>query len=322
MNSFLTKKIIALLLAIMAVLAVFLYTQLSIKSQIKPTRVVLAKQDIPPDTKITKDMVTYVKIPGDAVPKNEKIVKNGKEVVGYFTAPGYGISKSSMINASKIVAPNKRRDNAIQELEPSEQTFSFKADIPITHGNAILPGQTIDLYTAFMYMDEKTRQSKPFFGRVEKHVKVLTVRDAQGLDVYSDKQFTRLADPKEEETRQKKSSKPLRPALITVAVDIDSLQFLSKARMIGAIVPIATGLSKPDVDVQKEIQDGELNLTALTSGEYVHDVSITRGLIEEISFDPTTKVKEIKDIEAPTVNLDDVKKEYEEQLKAKTEDKK
>ncbi|MFL0364653.1 MULTISPECIES: Flp pilus assembly protein CpaB [Pseudobacillus] len=315
MNSFFTRKILALVLAIAAVLAVYVYTQISIKSQIKPTRVVVAKQDIPADTKITKDMVTYINMPGDAVPKKEKVVQDGKKVVGYYTAPGYGISKSSMVFESKIIEPKKRGDVGIQGLKPDEQTFSFQVDVPTTHGNAILPGHTVDLYTAFMYNDKD--EKKPFFGRIAKQIKVLTVRDPQGSDIYSDDDFTRPAEGEEE----KQSKRKLRPAVMTVAVDIDTLQFLSEAKMIGTIVPIASGLTKPDESVQKAIQKGDLSLDELTTGANIHDVPVTRGLVSKISLNPKGIVKEVAENAESndSVDLESIKKEYEEELKEKTE---
>lgn len=312
MSKFFSRKIIALLTAIVAVIAIYGYTEFSIASQIKPTVVVMAKQDIPPNTKITKDMVHYVKIPGDAVPKQVKVIQNSKDILNHYTVPGYGISKSSLIFKNKVVKESERPDEGILGLKPYENTFSFQADVPITHGNALLPGQTIDLYAAILY-DDTSGKKKPFVGRISRQVRILSVRDNTGEDVYSEKNFTKVTNKDGEEESQ--VDKKLRPAVLTVAVDTDSIPFLTKTRMVGTLIPVATGLSHPDEKVKEAIESGKVDIDEITTGANLPDVNVTRGFIEGISLDPSAFIKDVKlDDNVFKNDLDSIKEEYEEHL--------
>lgn len=308
------RKIIALIATIITIAAFYGFTQFSIKKQIKPTTVVIATQDIPPNTKITKDMVAYTKIPGDAIPPSEKVVVNSKNVVGYYTAPGYGISKNSLIYGKKISKKEERPDEGVLSLKPNENTFSFKVDITSTHGNAIIPGQKLDLYTAFLYQDPKENSlgdnRKPFFGRLVKDARVLTVRDNKGKDVYSEENYTINKDKKDEETQKIGS-----PSVITVAVDIDSLKYLNTARMIGTLLPVANGMSSPYLDIDKMLDGKKVEINP--ANKDIYDTKITREFLNKISLDPKAYIPYFassEDENSLGYTMDEIKEEYQKQI--------
>ena len=99
MNKFFFRKILAVTVAAVAVVAVYFYTDSTVKQKIVPTTVVVAKQDIPPHTEITKEMVIEVnEVPRKALPQQNPYATSLEEVVGKWTVDGYGISASGFVN--------------------------------------------------------------------------------------------------------------------------------------------------------------------------------------------------------------------------------
>lgn len=275
MKKLISKKIVALIVAVVAIVSVYGYTQVMINSKMKPTRVVVAKEDIPPNTKITKEMLYSIVLPGDGIPKSVKVAHDVKDVLGKYTVPGYGISKTSMIYLEKIQDKSQRPDNAVLSLKPTEHTFSFKVDTISTHGSSLIQGQVIDLYTGIMIKDSVSKINKPFFGRVVKGAKIVSVKDVKGNEIYSPEDFTNLTE------EEKKKPRDFKPHVLTVAVDLNSLQYLNKARMMGAILPVANGLSLPEETTKELLKDIEVDSTVPMT---MNDVEETRKIILNYEF--------------------------------------
>lgn len=263
-NKLLTKKLVALGVTVLAVGSIYTYTEYSVKEKLKPTPVVVAIQDIPPHTKITNEMVREIRVPGDALPKSNAgnpIAMKTSEIVGKYTAPGYGISSKSFVNKTKVVKQSELPDAGILDLKPYENAFSFKVDINSTHGNALIPGQEIDLYFLSkipVKTNKDTNDSKdqeyvgydenvPVFGRVAPKVRIVSVKDRQAQDAYT-------ADDYTVNEKDKKQNKKKLASIVTVAVDLDTLQYLNKAKLLGTIVPVPDGQAYKDVDLPKGLK--------------------------------------------------------------------
>lgn len=319
MNKFLSRKVMSLSVSVVAVASIFGYTQFSIKDQVKPTRVVIAKQDIAPHTEITKDMVAVAEVPAKALPKEDnKLATKLDDVVGKYTAEGYGVPAKTFVNGSKIVPKEKLPDAGVLDLKGNEQAFSFQVNISSTHGSSLIPGQSIDIYTAGSYsyeIEDKDgkikRYSYPYYGRIAEKVKILSVRDRSAEEVYSAEQYTEEPEGKKKNTRKKI------PAVVTVAVDLDSLQYLNKAMLAGKILPVPNGESYEDAvkkfDTEEKIIEGKEkdkkeNKQTASDLRSINDKDLMRKFIDHITLNPERMESAIGD--TGTIEVDEDIEEY------------
>jgi hypothetical protein len=77
-------------------------------------------------------------------------------------------------------------DNAFENIPDGATIFSLKVDNHKTLGNSIMPGNYIDLY-----LHSNDEESKVIFGKFIESIKVLSVRDSGGNDVFADSQAVR-----------------------------------------------------------------------------------------------------------------------------------
>lgn len=290
MNKFFFRKLVAVAVAAIAVIAVYFYTESTIKSEIAPTRIVVAKQDIPPHTEITKEMVTVIEVPGKGLPQNHTYATKLEDVVGKWTVEGYGIYSKGHVNMLKILPKHQLPDSGLLELQEGEYAFSTEVNLETSHGNTIRPGTKVDLYlsTNFsknqlspsMIKSQGWNNSEEFmgdkiyyFGRIALNARVVEVKDNRGNKVFTPDDYTDSPDAK------KKSNKQQMAKLYTLAVDLEDLQLLNKGHQLGQIIPVVSGTSYNDLDIELEGTD---NIPRIMS-----DVEDTIRVIEGVTLNPS-----------------------------------
>ncbi len=309
MNKFFYRKILAVTVAGVAVVAVYFYTDSTIKTELAPTTVVVAKQDIPPHTEITKEMLVEASdIPRKALPQESPYASSIDEVAGKWTVDGYGISAKGFINTKKVVDIEKLPDAGLLELKEGEYAFPILVDLETSHGNAIRPDSYVDLYFSTkiqftsipleiwqengLKLGTISIEDEPlFFGKIASKVRVVDVKDNRSNNVFTTDEYTEAADG----ATAKSSTKKTTARLYTIAVDLETLEYLNKAKLKGEVIPIAHGESYAKSDkeeVQKENQEEDQDVVQEEEDQEVlpeadGDISITQKVIEVLTFNPT-----------------------------------
>lgn len=231
------RKIIAASLSLGVVGSMYTYNAYAVKTAVKPTEVVLVKQEIGPHTEITEEMLLEKELPGDAIPPNAFTKK--EQVVGKYTTEGFGISPNSFLFENNVKSKHELPDAAILSLEKGEVAFPLLVDLETSSGNAIVPGTFVDLY--FLNVDEEQGelmtdpQSKSvLFGGLFPQVRVTSVKDGDTNDAFR------------EETDANGDTQEVKSAarLYTLAVTPAQLQYLNRAKKLGTIMPVATDNSE------------------------------------------------------------------------------
>lgn len=298
-NKFFFRKILAVTVAGVAVVAVYFYTSSTIQEKVAPTSVVVAVQDIPPHTEITKEMVQLApEIPRQALPQENPYADSLDDVVGKWTVDGYGVSAKGFVNTKKVVEEEELPDAGLLKLEPGEYAFTTLVDLDTSHGNAIKPGSYVDLYFAneidmetipeemfekqglklggTTYLDDQLE----FFGRIATKVKVIDVKDSRGENVFTSDKYT------DNEEAQKEAAKKKSSRLYTIAVDLEQLQWLNKAKLTGEVLPVAHGESYVDITNAEDSDYEEVIPDAMS------DENITKKVIQSLTFNPQLIVNE------------------------------
>lgn len=229
--------LLSILIGIAFMGSLILYQKWAINKEINLTKVVYATVDIPPRTKITEKMVASYEVPGKSIPPNA--ITDISEVVGKYTTEGYGVSQNSMIYKSKVIKKEQLPDAGVLDLKKSEAAFPLLVDIETSLGNSIMPKTHVDLYfrTTERLTDKNGNSyDKPIFGKIASQVRVTAAKDSQAANV-----FNRQSQNETGIDTNKNEEVPELTKLYIFAVSHDQNVLLNQAKMIGEIVPVATG---------------------------------------------------------------------------------
>lgn len=260
-----TRSILAsVITAVILVGLIIGYTKWSTAREINLQKVVFAKVDIPPRTVITEDMVVEFEQPGGYIPPNA--IRNVDEVIGKWTATGWGISENSLIYKDKVVTTDEMPDSGTLKLNKDEVAFSLLVnDIEDSLGNSIVPDSYVDLYFKTTVKEEVDGQTieRPVFGKVADRIRVTAAKDAEAVNVfegseYQKEQATALSV---DETKKRSLTK-----LYIFGVTPEQNQILNKGKLIGEIVPVVTGQA-----YDKEV--GEREATTSEMEKWIDDQS-------------------------------------------------
>ena len=110
------------------------------------------------------------------------VIQNKAAVVGKYSNYNTMIPKGSMFYQNTVVEESKLPDSAFISVEKGQIPYNFPVNLDTTYGNSIYPGNSIDLY----YRTAKVvnRQQIVWFGKFIESIKVLSVTDAQGNNVF------------------------------------------------------------------------------------------------------------------------------------------
>lgn len=230
------KRLLSLVTVLALILIIFTYTKFTISAEIDEKEIVVTKVDIPPRTLITEDMLETIVVPSRGIPNNTWI--NAEDVIGQYTVAGYGISKHSFIYKEKLVTQNQMPDAGILELKENEVAFPLLVDLETSLGNSIIPDSNVDLYFRTLLKGESSNESKAIYGKLASQVRVVAVKDADASNVFDPEGYQNG-----EEQNVTKEQKLALAKIYIFAIPQELNETINKAKLLGDIVPIATGKS-------------------------------------------------------------------------------
>lgn len=175
---FFTNKNTVTILGVIAVIAIIYFGYNSaIKKATNPVRVPVASETIQPKTLITKDMIKYISVPSVAVSDN--VIRADSLIIGKYTAINTVIPEGSMFYSNVIVSESEMPDALYNDIKEGEVPYNFPVSMSTTYGNSIVPGSYIDIY-----MKAVDTNGEIMVGRLLENVKVLSVEDSAGNNVF------------------------------------------------------------------------------------------------------------------------------------------
>jgi len=245
--------IFSVLLAIIFIAGLLVYQKWAIAKEVNLQKVVYALSEIPPRTEITRKMVEEYEVSGKSIPPNAALSLD--EVVGKFTSDGFGIVQNSMVLKDKLVLKEELPDAAVLDLKKNEEAFPLLVDLETSLGNSILPKSNVDLYfRSIVKTDENGKRiDKPIFGKLASHVRVTAAKDTQATNVFNESDINASGTS----TSQGQNQARALTKLYIFAVSPEQNKLLNKGKLIGEIIPVATGKAYEDVK-GKELEEDEL----------------------------------------------------------------
>ncbi|PIJ95817.1 hypothetical protein [Lysinibacillus sphaericus] len=266
-NKKLKKRITMLVLVITLVSCLVLYTKVTTKAELDEKTIYVTANEIPPRSLITEDDIKEIKLPARSIPNGVQTKK--KDIVGKWTAQGYGLSANSFVYKDKIVEQSQLPDAALLELEDGEVGIPLLVDLETSYANSIIPNTKLDLN--FRTSVSQGDQQKVLLGELVKNARVIAVKDSQATNV-----FTIEGDKNNKEnTKDVSRANSSNLAKIYIfAVPAELEQIVNKAKYIGEVYPVATGHTY-DQNAEVVIPQNEV-IEYLNSVSYKGDIEVNK----------------------------------------------
>ena len=266
------KNTVTILCVIAGVAVLLIGYNYRVNQAVQPINVPYALVRMEPKSKVEADNVGTIKVSGAFVEQTEDLITskayilNNEWYVNYDTV----IPEGGLFYKSQLVTKEDLPDTAFDDIDEGATIFSLSVNSHSTYGNSIMPGNFIDLY-----LKATDENGKVIFGKFIESIKVLSVRDSSGNDVFSDSQV------------QRSSSELL------FAVKDDLFMLLSEASFVGGIeiVPVprnAAYRNEGDTENGTQVSKQELVDYILEKvSELSDDIDISTSTMNDTALNST-----------------------------------
>ena len=186
LKRFLGNKNTVTVLCVLAGVGVLLFGyNYRVKQAVQPVNVPYALKRMEPKSKVEADNVGLIKVSGAFVEQTQDLVTSKQYIMANEWYVNYDtvIPEGGLFYKSQLVKKEDIPDTAFDDIDEGATIFSLSVDSHSTYGNSIMPGNFIDLY-----LKATDDNGKVIFGKFIESIKVLSVRDSSGNDVFSDSQ--------------------------------------------------------------------------------------------------------------------------------------
>ncbi len=148
-----------------------------------------AIETIQPRTKITDEMVDYVKAPKNVFDDidSSSIIMDKLDIVGNYSNINTVIPKGSFFYQETVVDVKSLADYAVYEQKKGETLTYMTVNMASSYGNSIVPDGYIDLYIRITDSNGKIR-----LGKLASRIKVVAVKDNSGQNVFENSSENRV----------------------------------------------------------------------------------------------------------------------------------
>ncbi len=266
------KNTVTILCVIAGVAVLLIGYNYRVNQAVQPINVPYALVRMEPKSKVEADNVGTIKVSGAFVEQTEDLITskayilNNEWYVNYDTV----IPEGGLFYKSQLVTKEDLPDTAFDDIDEGATIFSLSVNSHSTYGNSIMPGNFIDLY-----LKATDENGKVIFGKFIESIKVLSVRDSSGNDVFADSEV------------QRSSSELL------FAVKDDLFMLLSEASFVGGIeiVPVprnAAYRNEGDTENGTQVSKQELVDYILEKvSELSDDIDISTSTMNDTALNST-----------------------------------
>lgn len=247
------RNTVTIICAIIGVVVLYVGYNLRVQSAIEPVEIPYAKVTIQPRTKITDDMIGYMKVARAALDEmGQNVILDKEKLIGYYSNINTMIPQGSMFYSGAVVKKSDLPDASVYDVPKGETLYYLTVNMSTSYVNSIVPGGYIDLY--IRTTDHTTGEAK--VGKFIEDIKVLAVKTSDGLNVFENSDEARV------------------PAYIIFSVPSEQHIYLMMAAELGlSTIPVPTNVSISDeVPESSQMTSSELKayIDALAS-EFLQD---------------------------------------------------
>ncbi len=190
------KNVVTLLGMIVIVVVLYMFYLWRVRSAVNFKDVIIAEKNIDRMTEIDRSMYKKEGIPDKALIGN--VIYNESQLAGKFSGVnsyipiGSFFYYSSANNAGNIVDKYDLPTAFLFEFDLDKDivAYNYKVNTQVTYANSVLPGNYIDVYLRIA-KSNASGDIKYTFGKLVENVKVLSVKDGSGRNVFTNTNETR-----------------------------------------------------------------------------------------------------------------------------------
>ena len=235
------KNTLTIICVLAGILVLYIGYNWRVSSATSPTNVPYAKNTLSSGHVITADDIGYLEVAGTVLSKSKGMLTNRGLIIGKKVAYGETIQANSFFFTGDLVDANSTTNSVFDSMGKDNAPVYLKVDIHSTFGNAIYPGNYIELW--FEGADENDRY---IYGKFIRSIKVLDVTDAQGNSV-----FETGAESRE-------------PSELLFAINDDLHELIVAAMEVGALVPVPRNKNYSQNPLKTEVASTYLENYILT----------------------------------------------------------
>ncbi len=176
--------------------------------------VLYAKEEINSNTQITPEMLGTIKVNAELLKNSPNIVQSVGQITDenqelFFVNFGYSIPAGSLLYKEQLISKKEKVDEKLYNIPDNYRYYTIEVDMSSTFGNAIAPGNSIDIYA---YIDDNNTR---MYGKLYHNINVIDVVDGNWATIAGDKEKS--------------------PDLLVVLVKEEDFRLLKKAENINGI---------------------------------------------------------------------------------------
>ena len=168
------KKHLSLVIVFIAAIVAFtnyLVYPAFINKQLDLVEIPIANIEIGPNTQITKEQLSFISFPMDALPTN--IFNDENNIVGMFTKDNMTLIQGSFFYSEALVTKEKAVGSLPYELSDGQVAYTLTVDQTNGAKKNLRKGQYIDLY--FLTDSTRLNTEKIISGKISEHVRIIDV---------------------------------------------------------------------------------------------------------------------------------------------------
>lgn len=171
------KNTVTLLAIVVCTVVLYLFYNNRVNNAVKTTYVCYAVETIPARTKITSEMVSTVKVLASQVTSNMVTQCNG--VIGMYSSYATEIAENSYFYNSMLLKEEDMPDSPLAGIPDGYTQYRLPVTFESTYGNAIFPGNKIDLF-----LKTEDESGLLVYGKFIQSITVAGVKDNEGKNVF------------------------------------------------------------------------------------------------------------------------------------------
>ena len=212
------KNTVTILVVLIGIIVLWAFYSWRVNQATTPIKVPYAKNVLNATDEITEDDIGYVEVNSKFL-NSVDIIRNKSELVGKYVTTGTSIPEGGLFYTIQVVEKSDLPNTLFDDIPKDYTPYSLAVNNHTTFGNAIYPGDKIDLY-----MKATSDEGKIIYGKLIEDIEVLGVRDSNGKDVFS-------------------LGSTATPAELLFSVDNDMYELLKKTEYISGVtlVPVIRG---------------------------------------------------------------------------------
>ena len=171
------KNTVSLIAIIVCTVILYFFYNSRVNNAVSTTYVCYATQTIQARTQITSDMVSTVKVLSSQVTNN--MIRDCNQVIGKYASYATEIPQNSYFYNSAVLTEDEMPNSAFDDIPDGYTIYNLPVTFESTYGNAIFPGDFIDLY-----LKTENEAGLLLYGKFIQSIQVLGVKDNEGKNVF------------------------------------------------------------------------------------------------------------------------------------------